>query len=238
MTPSELLDFFRIEVDDLKTPPLWSDEDIDRYMDKAQRAFARATDCFLDSTTKAVTQIPIKANEALVTLSPLVTKIRRAELASSSRLVRLVTMAEMDEGALLGHGLIRDYGEGFGLSIAQRWRLATGEPRFAVTDFQADKLLLAPKPTSVDTLALTTYRLPLKTILNSESPAFEIIDEDHQYGLLLYMQKLAYMKQDADTYNPKRSAAAEKEWLAFIADARRSFPRVRHHHKAVAYGGL
>lgn len=228
MIPSELFDAFRLEVDDLQTPNLWSDEEIDRYMDQAQRAFARATDCFLDATTASVTQIAVSAGQALVNLSPLVIKPRRAELAASSRPVKITTLAEMDEGAVTD----RDYG----LVIPSQWRTATGEPRFAITDYQPGKLLLAPIPTAADTLRLVVYRLPLAT-LAAASAAFEIVDEDHQYGLLLYMQYLAYRKQDSETYSPKRSKAAREEWDAFIADAKRSFRRQRFTPKPVIYGG-
>lgn len=228
MTPSELLDIFRREVDDLENPPLWTDEEIDTYMNQAQRAFARATDCFLDSTT-AVARVAVVANQALSALSPLVIRPRRAELASTSQPVILATTAEMDLGAITG----RDYG----LRVPYRWRTATGTPQFAITDFAPRKLLLTPKPTEADTINLVVYRLPLLPVTSSSS-AFEVIDEDHQYGLRLYMQKLAYLKQDTETYNPKRSAAAATEWAAFVNDAKQDFKRTRFSHRPVAYGGI
>lgn len=229
MAPSELFDAFRLEVDDLADGTLWSEDEIYRYMDQAQREFARKTDCFLDATTASVTQIAITANQALVTLSPLVTKVRRGELASNFNTVKATTLAEMDEGAVIGS----DYGR----VVPTQWRSATGEPRWAVTDYQPGKLLLVPKPVIADTLSLAVFRLPLNT-LTSSSTVLEVIDEDHQYGLRLFMEHLAYLKQDAETYNPKRSKNAKDEWAEFIADAKRSFRRKRYTPKAIAYGGI
>lgn len=229
MAPSELAEIFRREVDDVAAPFLWSDEDISLYLDQAQREFARQTDCFLDSTTASVCRVPIAANQALVALSQLVTKIRRAELAATFRPVRVTTLAEMDEGQITG----RDYG----LSVPTQWRTATGEPRFAVEDYEPGKLLLAPIPTAADTLNLTVYRLPLNKIA-IDSAAFEVKDEDHQYHLLSYMQFLAYSRQDADTYSPKRAQAAKEQWLESVSAARLAFRRKRFVPKAIAYGGI
>lgn len=229
MTPSELFENFRIEVDDVAEPFLWTSGEIDRYMDRAQREFARATDAFLDATTPSVTRVAVSTSSALVALSPLVLKVRRAELVSTSQPVAVSTVAEMDLGAITG----RDYG----LRVPYRWRTATGTPQFALTDFQRQKLLLVPKPVVADTLGLIVYRLPLETLTN-ESEELEVIDTDHQEGLLLYMQYLAYLKQDTETYNPKRSAAAKVEWKAFTAEVKQTFKRQRHVHRPVAYGGL
>lgn len=233
MTPTELFDAFRLEVDDTAAPFLWSEDEIYTYMDKSQRAFARATDCFLDATTPAITQIAIIADQALVALSPLVIKPRRAELASTFRRVEITTLAALDEGAIVG----RDYARDYGLSTPWRWRSATGEPLFAITDFQPGKLLLVPQPVTADTLSLVVYRMPLNKI-TSASATFEVTDEDHQYGLRLYMQHRAYLKQDSETYNPKRSQTAKAEWLEFIDAANGSFRRQRFTPKAVMYGGI
>ncbi|MGH8567067.1 MAG: hypothetical protein ACREXU_03390 [Gammaproteobacteria bacterium] len=229
MTPAQLLSAWRLEVDDTATPSLWSDSEAYTYMDQAQRAFARATDCFLDATTASVTQVTVTATQNLATLSTLVTKVRRAELASNNHPVAPTTLAAMDEGQVID----RDYG----LVVPWQWRTATGEPRFAVTDYQPGKLLLVPKPVAGDTLNLVVYRLPLLTLALG-SGAFEVVDEDHQYGLRLYMQHLAFSKVDSETYSPRRAAAAKTEWLEFIGGARLTFRRQRFTQKPVAYGGI
>jgi len=86
-------------------------------------------------------------------------------------------------------------------------------------------------------LTLNVYRLPLNDISETSS-TFELVDVRHQRALVHYMKYLAYLKQDADTYDPKSSERARNVWDGIVEDVRREVRRKRFKMHTVRYGGL
>lgn len=222
---AELLDLFRIEVDDLdSSDPLWSEPEIYRYMDRAQKRFAEKTDCFADTATT-----PITADEPFVAINSRFTKIRSAKLNSSGRKLHIYNFSDIESD-----GYTDDYGSNV---FSLNWEATTGTPSALVLDMKANNGRLVGIPTESDTLNLVVYRLPLTDIENDGSD-IELTDTEHQLALLSWMQYLAYSKQDADTYNGRIAASMRDTFYDYTEQARLRYQRLRRKPGTVRYAGL
>lgn len=236
MTADDLAVLFRFAVDDTDADdPLWSDTELNSYMDGAQKEFARRTDYFSDASTVAITQIAFIASATLLALDPRVIKPRNAKLVTDKTKVELVTYADM-ENRITNPS---DYNSPFEFGSALDWESSSGTPRYAVTDMETNMLRLAPIPVVADTLEMMVYRLPLEDITD-DCQDLEVVEEDFQRGLLFYMKYLAYMKNDIDTYDERLQNTALANHENFIENSKRQLRRARFSSTkgVVRYGGL
>lgn len=236
MTPEEVVELFRLDVDDTDADdPLWSDLEVYHYLDEAQKQFARKTDYFSDASTADICIATITADDPWVTLDPRVTKIRAAQLGNTGKKVTPVTFAQMEDQP----NTVDTYGSPFNFSSTYKWQEAVGTPRFAVTDMERNKLRLASIPQENDTLNMQVYRLPLKDI-TEDSARFEVEETDYQRNLIHFMKYLAYSKNDVDTFEQDLADRAERVASSFHLQAQRDLRRRRYsaHTGTVRYGGL
>ena len=217
MDSTSLLSTFRLDVVDVETPTLWSDDEILGYADDAQKMFCRKVHGFNDATTPSVTQLAVTTTTDVAPTSPLILKVRKAYLASDG--------TEID---VINYENLRQYG----LRLDGR----TGPVRMLVTGMTDHVAKLYPFPTVADTIQLLVERLPLAAITDVDQPLE--IDSQHHRSLLLWMKHLAYDKQDAETRDPKKSADYEQRFLAYCDQARREKERANHKTRVVAYGGI
>lgn len=233
MTPEELENLFRLDVEDTDTDdPLWSSEEVYSYMDNAQKIFSRETDYFSDVTTPEITQIDFLAGDEFVKVDSRITLIRGARLSSSSKDIEPITHSNMDIALYTADA----YSSSFSNT---NWTTATGTPAYIVTDMEHNKLRLVPIPVEDDTLKLHVYRLPLES-LTEDSSDFEIEEDEYQRGLLFYMKYLAYMKNDSDAYSSALSDKSFSLWNNFIETSKRYLRRQRFSSTkgTIRYGGL
>lgn len=226
MNSSDLYDRFRADVFDTREPYLWSDLEVYGYMDAAQKQFCRKAGGILDSTS-ALTQLSFQANQAWVATSPLILAIQRAQRLSDFKTVDVISVEEL---ARLGGG------DDYGVQLQFRLDNQPGEVRFAVNNLEVDKLRLLRIPKVADTLALTVYRLPLKSITDGDQK-FEIAEPHHEY-LLWWMKALAYMKQDAETRDDGKAQRFQQQFLAYCEQARQERERREHKPRSMTYGGI
>jgi hypothetical protein len=106
----------------------------------------------------------------------------------------------------------------------------------AISDMADGKLRLVPIPTADDEAEMLVYRYPLRTI-TATSVRFEVTDETHQRGLLHWMKKLAYEKQDVESMDLKRASEYELKWEQFIDASKGDIRKRRTKQRAVQYGG-
>lgn len=236
MTPEEVVELFRLDVDDTdEDDPLWSTLEVYNYLDEAQKQFARKTDYFSDASTAEIVQTAVTADDPWVTLDPRITKIRAAQLTVNNRKVTPVTFAQMEDQP----NTIDTYGSPFNFSNSYNWQSAVGTPSFLITDMEKNKGRLASIPQTDDTLNLQVYRLPLKDI-TEDSASFEITETEYQRGLIIYMKYLAYSKNDVDTFEQDLADRAFGQARDFHLDVKRDMKRQRYssHVGTVRYGGL
>lgn len=235
MTPSDIADLFRLDVEDTDTAdPLWTDDEVFSYMDRAQKKFARETDYFSDASTTEITQIAVTAATPILPLDPRITKIRGARLVSTGR---QLTPKKYQDVEADGYGS-NDY-DSYATFTTLNWETTTGNPIILITDWEKDKARLVPIPIANDTVNLRVYRLPLEDI-TEDTAAFEITETEYQTGLIYWMKHLAYLKNDADVFNLQLSEEGHRLALTFMNDADRALKRLRAGSTVgtVRYGGL
>lgn len=235
MLTSELILRFRQEVDDAELPgdgddsdSLWKCEEILEYIDLAQKEFARKTKLLRDASTTSVTELTLTADDPWTTLSPRVIKIVRANLGSTGRKVEVKEFHEMDRGS---------YSDDYGIRTMSDWETAKGEPCILVTDMEKDRLRVVPIPTADDTVNLIVDRLPIDDIISTTS-VLEITEIEHQRAMLEYMRHLAYLKQDADTYDKALSEEMFDKFIERVSVYSRERENVRNRVGTTGYGGI
>lgn len=228
-TLAQLLTFFRNDMDDTETPYLWSDSEFYRYMDTAQRQFARDTKYFYDSQTSAVCDVTVTAGQETVTLDPRVFEVRRAQLDSTNRPLSVLNFNELDTHV---HS-----GDSYEQWEITSWSESTGTPRHLVLNVDNNEGRLVPAPTGNTTLSLWVYRDPLTDIDDGNS-TIEVADRNDQLVVLLYAMYLAYSKQDADVYDERRANAKLAEYQFGVLQANSRLDKYRTRPGTVRYGGL
>lgn len=229
MTPLQLYDLFRADIVDVATPYLWSDDEAWGYMDEAQKQFARLTGGLSDASS-ALTSIELAAGDVWVNIDPRILKIRHIKKSTNDADVPIHNFEDME---LTGRD--NDYG------IRRIFRLndEEGPLQYLIAGMERDKLRCVPIPTVDETLSLIVYRIPLTTLTVDTGATAEFeIEEQHHRPLLFWMKKLAYDKQDAETFDRSKASEFEKKFLEYCSVAKHERELREHKYRAVVYGGL
>lgn len=216
MTSEELLDLFRSEMDDQEETYLWADTEVYGYIDDAQNMFCRLTDGIADATSSDVVDIDVPIATDWVDLNPAILKIRGATRTSDGRPLEVVNYEDMDARGLRFDG-------------------RTGPIEFLIVGEEEDKARVYPIASVADAIKLLTFRRPLITI-DSDMP-LEIGSQHHRH-LLLWVKHLAYLKQDAETFNRSKSNEFEARFQSYCDQVKEEQRKKRHKVRVVAYGGL
>ena len=215
MDSTELLVAFRSDMVDEVTPYLWSDVDIYRYADAAQKWFCRLTGGIGDATS-SLTTISAKAGDEWVKLNPLILLIRAAYRADDGKPIDIQNYENMVEA---------------GTRINSR----IGHLTQLILGMEPKKIRLYQIPSEDVVIRLLVDRLPLETI---DGAGVDLeVDDQHKDGLLYWMKHLAYLKQDAETSDRAKAAEFEQQFLAYCANARTERDKIKHKPRAVSYGG-
>lgn len=219
MNSSELLGVFRDEMADLKEPYLWSDSEVFGFEDDAQQQFCRKTNGIVDARTAAVTQLAVVPGTDWYTTHASILNVRKITRADTGRQVEMLTAEQADERGL--------------------YFLATqlGPVKHVVLGLEPHAVRIHPMPNAAVTLNLSVCRLPIVPITDIGDQAFEI-DAMHHLGMLLWMKHRAYDKQDAETFDRRKSDDFMQRFEAYCAKAKLEQERARRVHGAVAYGGI
>lgn len=166
---------------------LWSNDDLVRYANEAENEFCRRRP-ILDSETASVCELAVTAGTGVYAYSPLIVEIKRAKLDTRPEPLAKVTTNWLDH----------EY---------QTWEDWESDPWYLIDDETDGKLRIVAPPTVDDTLRMTVGRRPLQamTWVNRATDTPEI-PEQHHNDLLHWMLHLAYLKDDAETYDPTKSA--------------------------------
>lgn len=216
MTSGELLKLFRSEMSDDVAPYLWSNSDVYGYIDDAQKMFCRKTDGIPDATTPAVIQVSVAPNTIWVDTHPSIRKYRAATRQDTGRPVEIINQEDMP-----GRGMFYDG--------------KTGPVSAFVIGEEGDKARVYPKSSETMVIELLVFRLPLVSI--TEDQDFEISEPHHRH-LLLWIKSLAYLKQDAETFNKSLGKEFEDKFYAYCDAATLEARKQKHKTRVVQYGGV
>ena len=208
MNLEQLIEQFRVDSDDMQSPPLWESEWIAAWLSEAQDEAAIRGRLLLDDYTPAVTQIPVTAGVTTYALHPKLYEIAVIDFVPEVGYVQPVHLTSREK-------LDRD---------RNGWRNEpAGVPCSAI---QTDtRLRLVPVPSVNGTLRLEAYRLPLKALVNdNDKPE---IHEAHHRHLVHWALHRAFSKPDSEAIDKDRAALAEAAFTDYFgprpdADLRRS----------------
>lgn len=226
MNASSLNDAFRSDVVDETAPYFWTEGDVVRYMADAYTMFVRLTGGISDFLSPA-TELNVVADQAVADISPTILRIMSATRRSDNAVVSVINSTD------IGKLRSKDYGQSKAILMDNR----SGPVRYMVIGMQKDKVRLIQIPEADDIIDMVIYRLPLEPVSDLTHDLAEI-EEHHHLHLLDWMKHLAYRKQDADTFDPKKSAECEASFRAYCAQVKAEIERYKHKSRVVTYGGI
>jgi hypothetical protein len=206
------------EGDDTSALLRWSNEELTAFINEAQRQACRAA--LLLKRADPAFDISVIAEVSDYDLDPIIINVKNVFLESNgTELVRV----EIED-----------------LYSMPRWREVTGTPNRYIVDYNMNTIRLYPTPVRDDTLNLIVYSLP-STEMSWLSADFDEpeIKQQFQLDMLYHAAYMAYMKENANTFDPQRS---EKFKLLFDSEfsntnAYIDVRRERTRHRPIKYGG-
>lgn len=187
MLVEDFITRFRSAVHDVAIPPFWSGEEVVSYLNEAvQEACERAK--LIEDRSMALTLVP---GQDTYSLHASVFEIKR--LALRGRPLDETSVEELD-------------------ADMPGWEGRTGTPRYFIFEpssgAQAAMVRLVPTPTAADAVALTVYRGALKALSEDRDQERPEIPERFHARLMDWLMHRAYLKQDADTFDPNKAATS------------------------------
>ena len=191
MNLEELRKDARRRLDDQAAPFLWSNEELDSYINNAEAEAATRAKLLYDTTTPRVVEIALRQGVPEYALCADVIRIDYIILGSTGRKLRRCYQQDLEEA------------DG-------RWTISTGRPE---AFFEQEKSIRVYRiPETADLLRLALWRLPLNKLqANSDVPE---IAERHHRKLFDWVCHEAYTRRDSDTYDPEKAAAHEAAFTA------------------------
>jgi len=226
MTPKELLDLFRKEVDDTSKPYLWSDEEFYYYLNEAQDLHVRLIGGIADRRS-ALTKVSYKAGDQFKKYDERILRIKGA-FDESNNIITIRNLDNFESGYLEN-----DYGQRLNIGLEDG---RTGDIKYLITDVEAEEVQFYPIPDHDGSIRLYVYRRPLETI--SKSSIELEIPSTHHLNLLNWVKHKAYMKQDVETFNMSKSADFRAEFSSWIVEAKKEKSSREDRKRVVSYGGI
>ena len=229
MTPTQLKDRFRRDVDDFPPDPqetagcLWSDDDIFDYMNEVQKDFVARTLYLFE-----VLEIPFSAGETQISLPSPVLEVRGPVYLK-------------DDGTILTDVNVREsvWTSDYGVMVPAGptgLPATTGRPSLYSLDIERGTITIAPEPLNADTIILPAYL---------EAPDIDVGDDAitvtnlrYQMIILDGMKAVAYRKQDADAYDPNQADRWQLEYERKLQQAHGESLRRRRNPGEIVYGGI
>jgi len=209
-------------------PYLWSDATLVRYINEAQRRFARRALVIRDNSS-AVTTVTLVEGQGEYVLDPSVLAVLSAKLTGDN--------ADL---ARAGHSAFDTYvvPDTYFFDPAQLTTLAPGKPLAFSTDetlaeddsgsVSVVSLRVYPTPSADydgETIRLRLIRLPIDKLVPTGLSAVPEIPEDYHLAMLDWAAYLALRIVDTDAGNAKRADEFRMSFEAHVMDAKREMMR-------------
>ena len=221
----------RIDLDDLlpegvedDSAALWTNDDLTRYLEHAEQELLEDA-----LTTPKTLELDVIAGEAEIPLPARIFKLRtgRGYLRNARYEVTHQNVADAFPPA-------DDYGTPTGSSVFQT--RTPGRPDAFVLDAEGGRLTLIPPPLEDDVLVLPAYvtqSLPL-----AERCKLAASNPRDVETILMGARAQAYLKQDADAYDPNRAEQFQEMFEQKVSQSRGRHMRRNRRPGVVRYGGI
>lgn len=195
----------------------WSNEELVDLINEAMRETAVRLKCHTDRLT-----INVKAGQRSYTINSKVFKIRRVKLDLVSYSLGEISWQDAD-------------------AIRKDWEDYENTPDSYMLDWERGKISLYPIPLVDDTLTMNVYRYPKSdmTLENWESDEPELAEE-HQRNALYWAAKLAYEKDEANSYDDGRAIKLEGTYIQHFGmpESAYALQRKKKAKRQIRYGGI
>ena len=191
---------------------LWSDASLVRYIDDAERKFARLTHCLRDNATPEVVEIAVSPD---VTEYPLHDSV--VEVLSCS--CNGVPLRRAGNAQFAGSPV--DKALFTGNYLHER-----NTPLWFSTDESVRVLRLMPIPDAEYTLRLRVARLPLRHLVSTDLTASPEIPEDYHLDLLEWAAWRALRNHDVDAENMNKASMHKKRFMDAVDEVRAAAKRL------------
>lgn len=219
-----LISEVRTRADDAVAPHLTGDAQLTAWANEAEReACVRARLLFDDTDRPGITTIAVVPGQHSYTLSPLVLFIDAASYEA-------VMGGRPRDLELRGLDWIRDQRD---------WQYRSSNRPHVLSDDGRDRVRLWATPSTVGTLRLHVYRLPLVPMEDLDDEPE--IHEMHHSGLIEWVMYRYWSQKDSENYDPARAEAAKAEFTARFGERNTADVMRKHRERrriTTRYGGL
>jgi len=222
MTPTKLLELFRLETDDISEPYLWSDKEFFIYLNEAQEIFVREIGGLSDRRS-SLTRMTYKIGDQFKKYDSRILRISGAQDEDN----KFIGVRNFDN---INNAIVDDYGARFLNTLDDT---LTGSLSYIITDVEAKEIQLYPIPDTAGSLKLFIKRLPLNEVKDEDS-ILEIADQYH-LCLLNWVKYKAFMKQDVETFEGTKAAEFRGAFTDAIALAKREKASREDRKRKVAF---
>lgn len=188
MKVGELIERFRVTANDQQEPPFWSNELIVSYLNEAIQEACERAKLIEDRRTAEVCSVAVVAGQNTYDLHASVFEIKRLSL--DGRVLDETSVEELD-------------------CVAPGWEGKTGTSRqFIFEQARGNSpasIRLVPASANSGSIALTVYRCALKPLRADVELGKPELPERFHERLLDWVLHRAYLKQDADTFDPNKA---------------------------------
>ncbi len=218
MNLKQLRDSARLRLFDTKLDYLWSDDELNDFINQAINEAVIRSRSILDSTTPECSRIAVVAGKNEYPVHDAVFQITRVFSTVDNQALQKTSFNDLDE-------------------YLSDWQTSTGKPTHYVDDlnhYGADgdakrSITLFPIPDVSNILNLTVYRTPLGDLDNDfDTPEISVFQHP---DLLYWVLHLAYMKQDSDAFDIAKSMEFDQRFTLCFGekqDARKLEWRRKH----------
>lgn len=190
-TSLELISWLREMLDDEVLPYLWTNSYLVRGLNDGEEQACRRAYVLIDKDTASICQLTLSASVGSFVLHSKILQVRRLTIGSSDVPLAQTMKEDLDE-------------------MYPAWWSTYGIPERFFVDTQG-RITFYPMPQSLDTAYLEVARLPLYSMNVSGSCVPEIPEQYHR-DLLIWGKRVAYLKNDSDTFNKELADMAENEF--------------------------
>ena len=205
---------------------LWSDIELNGYVNEAEEVFCREIPLLIDSSTVQdgdsvpLCQITTADGTQDYAISDRIVKVKRAKVSGESQPLVKADIDLMDSKDPQWDNVTSDY-----RATPLRWLL----------DRETGKITFVRCPDDIYTVNLTVQRLPLVE-LSADDDVPEINSRIHRL-LFTYILHKAYMKRDVETYSERKAADYMRLHLIDLEKARIEMDRLGNSNRVVGVVG-
>jgi hypothetical protein len=204
---------------------LWTDKTLVRYINEAQRRFAKRSFVLWDAITPEVVNVALVAGQVEYDLNPAIISVISAKIANS--VVDLARIGHVVLGEYRTDSVVTPFNASLiGTAVGAPQAFATDE-RLAEDDdgnLAAMTLKVYPTPRTEDAgtiIKLRTVRMPLDDLTTGAMSAVPELPADHHLEMLDWAAYLALRIVDQDAGNAKRAQDFANSFEAHVQDAKR-----------------